>query len=66
MGRAEVGAGQNPHAGGLDPVGDEPPDGRMPAGGHDPDEPYRHEPAVAVMAARLADSTFAEAMRSWM
>jgi hypothetical protein len=39
----------------TEPVG-EPPDGHTSAGGHDPDEPYRHDPAIAVMAARLADS----------
>jgi hypothetical protein len=49
----------------TDPLGDEPPDGRTPAGEHALDEPYRHDPAVAVMAARLADSAFQAAARSW-
>jgi hypothetical protein len=49
----------------TEPAGDEPPDGHTTAGGNDPDEPYRHDPAVAVMAARLADSAFEAAGRSW-
>ncbi|MDX6333982.1 MAG: hypothetical protein QOG05_1322 [Streptosporangiaceae bacterium] len=48
----------------TEPVGDEP-EGHTSAGGHDPDEPYRHDPAVAVMAARLVDSAFEAAARSW-
>ena len=49
----------------TEPVGDEPPDGNTSAGGHDPNEPYRHDPAIAVMAARLANSAFEAAARSW-
>jgi hypothetical protein len=46
-------------------VGDESPDDQTQAEGRGPDEAYRHDPAVAVMAARLADSAFEAAARSW-
>src|SRR5580693_4284114 len=49
----------------TEPVGDESPDDQTPVEGRDPDEAYRHDPAVAVMAARLADSAFEAAARSW-
>jgi hypothetical protein len=49
----------------TEPVDDEARDDQTSAGGHEPDEPYRHDPAVAVMAARLADSAFEAATRSW-
>lgn len=45
-------------------AGDEPPDGQTPADEHDPDGAYRHEPTVAGVAARLADSAFEAAVRS--
>lgn len=49
----------------TEPEGDESLDDQTPAEGRDPDEAYRHDPAVAVMAARLADSAFEAAARSW-
>lgn len=49
----------------TEPVGDQAPDGQTQIAEHDPDDPYQHEPVIAVMAARLADSAFAAAARSW-
>ncbi|MGH3167209.1 MAG: hypothetical protein ACRDN0_15130, partial [Trebonia sp.] len=49
----------------TEPVGNESPDDQTPAEGRDPDEAYLHDPVVAVMAARLADSAFEAAARSW-
>jgi hypothetical protein len=49
----------------TEPLGDESPDDQTPSEGRDPVEAYRHDPAVSVMAARLADSAFEAAARSW-
>jgi len=45
-------------------AGDAPGDGQTADDGRD-SEAYRHEPAVAEVAARLADSAFEAAPRSW-
>lgn len=49
----------------TEPEGEHPPDDQRPAEGHDPDEAYLHDPAIAAMAARLADAAFEAAPRSW-
>lgn len=49
----------------TEPLGDEPLAGQASADGHDRDEPYWHQAASAVIAARVADSAFEAATRSW-